>query len=111
MSNERAPDGQVYVCGACGKTSRWKWGIVGNTNREPTVHDASDGWDESCSMHSVLVTEASIVNPVPWTYPMRVFAALTSPTVISLISCPEWLSDEEWAARGPDPRGAYGKMP
>ena len=50
MSNHVAPDGQVYVCGACGKRSRDKYG-----------DNAIDhGWDVSCMMHAVLVHEASL---------------------------------------------------
>lgn len=40
-----APDGQVYVCGACGKTS---------PNRAPGTKGASRGWDESCMLNSFL---------------------------------------------------------
>lgn len=38
-----APAGQVYVCGACGKTSTTRYGL-----------DAANGWDESCMLHAVL---------------------------------------------------------
>lgn len=38
-----APDGQVYVCGACGKTSTTRYG-----------RGATNGWDESCMLHAVL---------------------------------------------------------
>ena len=67
MSNEQAPDGHVFVCGACGKTSRWRYGfdLAGK-------NDASLGWDESCMMHAVLVREAEIVEPADWHYPGRV---------------------------------------
>lgn len=50
MANHIAPDGQVYVCGACGKRSKDRYG-----------DKAIDrGWDESCMMHAVLVYENSI---------------------------------------------------
>jgi hypothetical protein len=65
--NKRAPEGSVYVCGACGKVSRWRYG-VDDKNR----NDATPGWDESCAMHCVLVSEASIAEPTGWTYPARV---------------------------------------
>ncbi len=38
-----APEGQVYVCGACGKTSTTRYGL-----------DAKNGWDESCMLNAVL---------------------------------------------------------
>jgi len=37
-----APEGQVFVCGACGKTSNDRYG------------DPSSGWDESCMLNAVL---------------------------------------------------------
>lgn len=36
-----APDGQVYVCGACGRTARDKY-------------NGPRGWDESCMLNAVL---------------------------------------------------------
>ena len=45
MSNGIAPEGTIYVCGACGKTSEDRFGMVG---------EHSYGWDESCMMNSVL---------------------------------------------------------
>lgn len=41
-----APEGQIWVCGACGKTSRSKYG-----------NQAQYGWDESCVMNAVLCYE------------------------------------------------------
>lgn len=38
---QKAPEGTVWVCGACGKTS-------------PDWIDGPRGWDESCAMNSVL---------------------------------------------------------
>lgn len=37
-----APDDQIYVCAACGKTSKSVYG------------DPGSGWDESCFMNRVL---------------------------------------------------------
>jgi hypothetical protein len=51
MANAVAPEGQVYLCTACGKRSRDKYG-------EKRI---SHGWDVSCMMNSVLVYEDSIV--------------------------------------------------
>jgi hypothetical protein len=44
-----APDDQVWVCSACGKTSRSKYGFDA-MNRQC----ADRGWDESCMLNSVL---------------------------------------------------------
>lgn len=47
--NETAPEGQLYVCGACGKRSKSLYGI----------DDAIDSdWDESCMLNAVLVYES-----------------------------------------------------
>lgn len=47
VGNQLAPDGQVYVCAACGKRSKDQYG-----------HRKLDrGWDESCMLHSVLCFE------------------------------------------------------
>lgn len=48
--NQVAPDGYVFVCGACGKRSRDVFG-------EQRV---SRGWDESCMLNAVLCHEGSI---------------------------------------------------
>lgn len=47
---ELAPDGQVWVCAACGKRARSRYGfnVVGGS----TVIDR--GWDTSCMMHAIL---------------------------------------------------------
>lgn len=44
MANEIAPEGQVFVCGACGKRSHDRFG-----NQQLDY-----GWDESCMLNSVL---------------------------------------------------------
>ena len=67
MSNERAPEGHVFVCGACGKVSRWRYGFGDDGRRDATL-----GWDESCMLHAVLVPEEAIVEPADWVYPKRV---------------------------------------
>lgn len=43
-----APDGQIFVCGACGKTSK---SIYGEDPDNPI------GWDESCMLNAVLCYE------------------------------------------------------
>lgn len=40
-----APTGAIWVCGACGKTSKDRYG------------DPDSSWDESCMMNSVLCHE------------------------------------------------------
>ena len=45
-----APDGQLYVCGACGKTSK---DLFGNQK-------ISYGWDESCTLNAVLCYETKV---------------------------------------------------
>lgn len=67
IGNKRAPAGHVYVCGACGKVSRWRYGFD-DKNRT----DASMGWDESCMMNAALVPEDRIAEPASWNYPARV---------------------------------------
>ena len=51
LTNVIAPEGAVYVCSACGKRSRDKYGNQA-IDRE---------WDESCSLNSILCEEASLV--------------------------------------------------
>lgn len=46
--NALAPQGQVYVCAACGKTSPTMTGYHDGKRVAP------GGWDESCFMHAVL---------------------------------------------------------
>ncbi len=40
-----AGDGQLFICGACGKRSRDKYGD----------YAIDSGWDESCMLNAVLV--------------------------------------------------------
>lgn len=49
--------GTIWVCCACGKTSRTKYGFDSKQSRidENGYGYASYGWDESCMMNSVLV--------------------------------------------------------
>lgn len=37
-----APEGAIWVCGACGKTSKDRYG------------DAGSSWDESCMLNAIL---------------------------------------------------------
>ena len=45
--NQVAPEGQVFVCAACGKQSQDRYGFK----------RISQGWDESCMLHAVLCYE------------------------------------------------------
>lgn len=52
MAEEIAPEGKIWVCGACGKTSRGDYGT------------GSDyGWDESCMLNAVLCYEEKRIDP------------------------------------------------
>jgi hypothetical protein len=46
----------VWVCQACGKTSRTKYGFLDNGERsfEDGTPVSDPGWDESCMLHAVL---------------------------------------------------------
>ncbi len=50
-----APEGQVYVCGACGKTSPTRYGFD-----DADRNVADPGWDESCMLNAVLCFAPSI---------------------------------------------------
>ena len=62
MSEGMTPcsDAHTWVCGACGKTSRTRYGFVDGGTKMGSNHMpdgspvASPGWDESCMMHAVL---------------------------------------------------------
>lgn len=53
---DQAPEGQIYICAACGKTSPTQYGFDENNKK---VSDY--GWDESCMLHAVLVYTDSIM--------------------------------------------------
>lgn len=48
MEERVAPDGKLWVCGACGKVAKDRYGIDG---------EHSFGWDASCMMNAVLCYE------------------------------------------------------
>lgn len=50
-----APEGQVYVCGACGKTSSTRYGFDAQNKNV-----ASGGWDESCMLNAVLCSATKV---------------------------------------------------
>ena len=66
-----APDPLVWVCGACGKRARSRYGF--DAQERSTAIDR--GWDESCMLHAVLCTP----NPAHETDP----------------SAPKWLAVEK----------------
>ena len=45
-----APTGKIYVCGACGKTSRGLYGL-----------QSDYGWDESCILNAVVADENKLI--------------------------------------------------
>ena len=51
-----APEGQIYVCMACGKTSKTKYGY---DKQDKDV--AMYGWDVSCMLNSRLIPEKWVV--------------------------------------------------
>lgn len=61
-----APEGTVFVCGSCGKTSRTRYGFIADgtprgSNYLPTGERvAGHGWDESCSLNAILCYERSL---------------------------------------------------
>ena len=50
---DMAPEGQIYVCAACGKTSHNRAGFDRSSGRGV----AERHWDESCMLHAVLCYE------------------------------------------------------
>jgi len=58
MGNTRAPEGTVFVCTACSKTSSTRYGGCYEEN--------SPMWDESCMLHALLVRTADILEPEGW---------------------------------------------
>lgn len=57
-----APEGQVWVCAACGKKSRTRSGFDSQGKR--TAIDNT--WDESCMLNAVLCYERKL-NETKWT--------------------------------------------
>jgi hypothetical protein len=63
--NRPAREGFLFVCGACGKTSTWRYGFasIGQFNllnpETPVV--TSPGWDESCMLNASEVEIERIV--------------------------------------------------
>ena len=51
MPNEVAPEGKVFVCVACGKRSRDRYG----------EQKIDFWWDESCMLNCTLVDEADLI--------------------------------------------------
>lgn len=62
-----APEGCIYVCGACGKTSRNRAGFIDDGSKRGADEDehehgrlAQGGWDESCMLNAVLCRPAKV---------------------------------------------------
>ena len=51
MANKTADEGNLWVCQACGKTSKDRYGFDG----------ADPGWDESCMLNSMEVQKSRLV--------------------------------------------------
>jgi hypothetical protein len=49
--SEKAPDGQVWMCTACGQWSKDRRGVDGPHSRE---------WDKSCMLNAILVDEETL---------------------------------------------------
>lgn len=58
---ERAPEGQIYVCGACGRTSPTRSGYDADGKKV-----ASGSWDEACFLNAVLCYQRSPLSIEPW---------------------------------------------
>lgn len=56
--NRKAPSGTIYVCNACGKVAKWRWGVDDGGKQD--VY-ASDGWDDSCATHAILCDEKTLL--------------------------------------------------
>lgn len=57
VGTDMPPQGTIFICAACGKRSRTRFGFDGQNLRV----GPSQGWDESCMLNAVLVQEDSIV--------------------------------------------------
>ena len=55
-----APDGYIWVCMACGKTSKTQYGFDDSGNEV-----SMQGWDESCMLNSELIKEDLIEERTP----------------------------------------------
>ena len=51
-----APEGQTWVCCACGKTARSRYGFDAEGNRTTRQR-----WDESCAMNAELFSNTRLV--------------------------------------------------
>lgn len=61
-----APEGSIWVCTACGKTSNDKYG------------DPGSGWDVSCMMNSVLTDFLNVQKPLDAEFNAAIFSDLES---------------------------------
>lgn len=56
IGNRPARKGYLFVCGACGKTSTWRYGFASfgpfNLLNPETPVVTSSGWDESCMLNA-----------------------------------------------------------
>jgi len=54
-----APKGTIWICGACGKRSRTRFGF----DKEGRRASVSAGWDESCMLNAVLCHDDPVGEP------------------------------------------------
>jgi hypothetical protein len=60
--NDKAPDGKVFVCQACGKVSRYRYGFD-DANKDYDAQGrkySSRGWDESCMLNAEITDVAEL---------------------------------------------------
>lgn len=55
-----APEGHIWVCLACGKTSKTQFGFD-----KDNQNVAMQGWDESCMLNARLIPESRIIERGP----------------------------------------------
>lgn len=49
--NAKAKPEHIWICAACGKQARWRYGFDDKNVNDP---ERSAGWDESCVMRATL---------------------------------------------------------
>jgi hypothetical protein len=51
-----APEGMIYVCTMCGRTSETRYGFDEHERDVATV-----GWDEACMLHAILCSKQRLL--------------------------------------------------
>ncbi len=60
FGNEKAPEGMIFQCCACGKKATW---IYGFDDKDQKASDSE--WDESCMFNACLVEEGGASEKPP----------------------------------------------